>query len=244
MAPRWLFWPGSPQLFVDSSLKLHVDDTSHVLTSGRVSQWTNLVSGGINLGQGNAGQRPTTGTFNGRPVVRFESSGSNSLIQLSGTMADYVTAGEYHAYIIARMHSITAAGTPAYNTHGIWADTAGFLGLYASNYSPNRVSLYNWDTNADFAASTNIDASDWRLFECYHAGGSIGLVVDDDTVITAASGDTDDLTGFFRLGIGWLGGGQFANVSIATVLVYNRELTVGERAQTRAYLAHRWGVTV
>jgi len=84
--------------------------------------------------------------------------------------------------------------------HRIMIDTADDIGIMGR--LGGILYGYNFDTNADFAASSSgaITAGTPYVLEWYHSGGNVGLSINGGTDITTASGNTSSVLGLLAIG--------------------------------------------
>ncbi|HEY3321932.1 MAG TPA: autotransporter-associated beta strand repeat-containing protein, partial [Planctomycetota bacterium] len=191
------------------------------MSGGKVSQWTDRTSNGMNANQGTAASQPTLlyGALNGLPVVDFAAPGSGLWMQFNANIADIRSV-----FWVLKGGSFLLGSTGAYDFHrgGPGNGTGVTDKLWEG--APNNWTSGNIRGGQTYLNGTPVDGTATPLPAAYS-------IVD---VITAGNVQANALCN--DRGIGARIGGQ----QIAEIVIYNSALTDAQRRQNELYLACKW----
>ena len=197
--------------------------SNYILTSGAVSQWSDLSGNGRHLTQSTSSRRPTVKVAekNGLNVIYFD-GGLKGLTTASLTLNNPITI-----FVAVKMYSL-ASYTSIYD--GYNNNEANLAGN-----SGNTIQLYTQGFVGGFSAVTN---TWYRITHSMNGGSSYDRR--NDTVTNTWS-DGSVTMGGLRIGEGD-GGGENGNMDIAEVIVYDRALNTSEVNNINTYLSNKWGI--
>ncbi|MGE5497916.1 MAG: FlgD immunoglobulin-like domain containing protein, partial [Syntrophothermus sp.] len=213
-------------------------DTEVTQTSGRVSLWGNTASATNDASQPTPADQPllVENSMNGQPVIRFDRT-NTEFLYLVAPSALGISNQAYEMFFVARSNTVDVqfligGASERYELHldgdaglrfipnaAIYADKGT-----AGNYTDNKAHLLSARISAA-SAIVRVDGEDGETESGDHtaANNDACLGVGCRTVATSTS--------------------SFLNGDIAEILIYNRVLTSGERADVEAYAAARYGIT-
>lgn len=214
-----------------------------VLTSGMVSQWTDLsgVAPPNNALQATSGNQPTmlTDAINGEDVVSF--NGTNSYMTLTNGLNN-LSSG---ASIFALIRPETASGAETLFTSG----NAGVTDM-VSLQTTGTVATANFNNGATASSvitpSSSLTTNKYQILSVVHNGAaSAGIEVN---AVLKQSGTVQNLATtartVTRLSVNSaLTGSSYWQGRIAELLVYSRGLSSAETAAVNAYLMNRYQLT-
>ncbi|HEY3323481.1 MAG TPA: autotransporter-associated beta strand repeat-containing protein, partial [Planctomycetota bacterium] len=207
---------GGTEFWLDASAA-----TTLSVSGGKVNQWTDRTSNGINAGQGTAASQPTLlyGALNGLPVVDFAAPGSGLWMQLNANITDIRSV-----FWVLKGGSFLLGSTGAYDFHrgGPGNGTGVTDKLWEG--APNNWTSGNIRGGQTYLNGTLVDGTATALPAAYS-------IVD---VITAGNVQANALCN--DRGIAARIGGQ----QIAEIVIYNSALTDAQRRQNELYLACKW----
>lgn len=228
-------WPAAP--FATSGLRAwyRADLGAAPDAAGNIGRWTDLSGSGFHAVQTAPASRPEplANQLNGRPVLRFKGlndvNAPKQCFDLPNLMAG-ATAGEL--FIVARLkdfantynglaHFGTGYGT-IYQPGGLWND-----------FGTADLEFYPRSTDATFTQPHLLNTS-------ISATGDSTLRLNAVETI-ALTGQTVSFRPDPSLGIDRYS--EAFNGDIAEVLVYDRVLTIAERAVVQTYFATKYGIT-
>ncbi|WP_394889552.1 Ig domain-containing protein [Mesorhizobium sp. AaZ16] len=188
--------------------------------SGAVSSWNDQSGSSRHMAQATAGNRPLVATAgpNSRACADFD--GTDDILVSSIAISNFISASAGYLVVSFLADTITANSGDAWSNHAIIEDFGQFLGLQLRNTgSPDTISAYNWDGNADVATRVEINAGTAYVAEWRHEGGNLYVRVNGGTESSVASGNTSSLTGQLRFGgaSAWLDGKIFEVATFSTV---------------------------
>jgi len=199
-----------------------------------VGRWANKGTLGAtaDLLQATAASRPTTGaaTRNGRNVIRFD--GTDDWMQRSFTLGFPTTAFIVFSFnnpFTATQTLLDGVGTG--NTLRL-ATTAQTAFLACTGGVLPQFTLNGWG-----------DIQPWQVASLLVNGAS-SLARRDGTVTANGSGTLGTVTAPSGITLASWGasGSQYADVSIAEVIVFNSALPAADRARVEKYLAIKWAI--
>jgi hypothetical protein len=199
------------------------NSNNYVLTSGAVSQWTDLSGNGRHLTQATSSRRPTVKVAekNGLNVIYFD-GGAKGLTTASLTLNNPITI-----FTVVKMYSLNSYTTIFDGVNNNEANLTGNSG--------SQIQLYTQGFVGGMGASTN---TWYRLTHVMDAGSSFDRR--NDTVTSTWSDGTVTMGGL-RIGEGD-GGGENGNMDIAEVIVYNRALSTSEINTVNSFLSSKWAI--
>ncbi len=226
------------------------DAAAYVLNAGAVESITNKVSGVVTT-QATSTQRPTysaTG-LNGYPCGDYDGAATGD--QFVGTEAAVYTPFNddkpYTLFYVAK-HDVADAIQYVFAAGG--AGTSGFRS-WGTNTTASGVWLGSY--NSSGGAANNVEStvgSDTspHVFEWWGTGGLTSSSRDGgaaDPDAEAQVGGPLTLTKF-SVGVRSRGATEDGDLNglIGEILAWSRELSAAERAQVRAYLGAKWGISV
>jgi hypothetical protein len=219
---------------ISTALWLDAADASTVvLSSGRVSQWSDKSGNNRHATEVTAAQRPvaTANAQNGRNVVEFNPA-SNAFQQL--VLPSQLT-GLGHIFFVAKKNNVNDSNAVSSNFAAGIDVRSVFLGLESgSNFIVQQI------TGSLSTAVRN----QWHVAEIETTGTNASLGI-NGTRTTSADTDTMQVSHI----------GRYANNNITFVNQYSFRGMIGEyiaiasslsttnRQKTEGYLAHKWGLT-
>lgn len=214
-----------------SNLKLWVkSDVGVVLTSGKVSQWSDQSGNNNHLLQASASKRPTvvSADINGKDSILFDGSDDN--MTASFTLAQPETVFLIYKAPTRTVDDYIFDGLNGGNTMGYeYYPAANRLLMYAGSLGPN--------TGTDELA-----ANTYGLATCIFKGASSVLQINNNTQITGSAG-TASPNGISLGGYNF-GGPYFGNISVAELIIMSSAATATERANMKSYVTARYGITM
>jgi hypothetical protein len=215
-----------------SGLKVWLEADSGV-TGSPVSAWASKF-GAVTVTQTpDATARPaiTAAQFpTGAAGVVFD--GTNDFMESATAMSALITAADAEIFAVFKVASFPTDDGAAYNNATVWGDSLAFSGLHFRASSTLAIA-YNWDT-AITTATRTIAANTAYIADQLHTGGNLSLTINNGTPATSTSGNTGGLTGVLRLARAQ--NTVYGPITLGALVIYNRALTSGERAQVYAYL--------
>ncbi|WP_394891006.1 Ig domain-containing protein [Mesorhizobium sp. AaZ16] len=188
--------------------------------SGAVSSWNDQSGNSRHMAQATAGNRPLVATAGPNSIACADFDGTDDILVGSIAISNFISASAGYLVVSFLADTITVNNANAWSNHAIIEDFGQFLGLHLRDTgSPDTISAYNWDGNADVAARVEINAGTANVAEWRHEGGNVYVRVNGGTEASAASGNTQLLTGQLRFGgaSAWLDGKIFEVATFSTV---------------------------
>lgn len=213
------------------------------LDSGTVSQWNDRSGNARHMTQATGASKPAyaSATQNSLNLVTFD--GTNDFLE-SSALSNFISASAFTVLVVVR-HRDTKVGTSdSYNNEAILADDGGYFGLHTNGPSGTgsiQVLGYNWDGNDDKAAAVIGANNVWSVLVYTHGSGTLSLYRNGGTATTAASGDTEDLSGTLELGRSGVVN-LYQEMDLAEVVILSSEVGTSDRQKLEGYAAHRWGL--
>lgn len=205
-------------------------------SSGLVSQWNDKSGAGNHLTQSNSSYRFTTGshTINGKNVL-FAATQQSSFNVPSGLYSLFNS--DWTMFFVKKN---TVFSPDQWYMSGF---SGGYYGLFipSGGGSVRALSKNGAFTNVSSVSVTNNTYQ--QSIGAFKESGYITAFA-DGVLGTPQAADNKTLTGSNVLALGAFGstGGTGISGDIAEVVIYNRSLTVAERAKVDAYLARKWGM--
>jgi hypothetical protein len=244
----------SPALWVDAS-----DETTITESGGAVSQWDNKGSLG-NFTQGTAASQPTTGatTLNGKNVIDFAADHLLST-DSAATFTFLLDGSQYAAFAVVKAGTapnINAAYSwlsteivPPYSYFEWFYDDRSFvsrndqvtheIGITGTIIVQNRLND-TMTANAFHVVSLVADPANATAAARSIQSVDGGTDIAENTATAAPSSTAPNRT----LAIGYAAGGLAFTGSIAEMILVDGTLTAQQIADTEAYLANKWGITL
>jgi len=161
---------------------------------------------------GSATRRPTETTA--FPASRLCADFDGSSDFLSTVAISDLIANSSGAMVISLIiDAVTINDATSYSNHGVMADSAAYMGLYARNFSGVTFYAYNWDGSADQPSTTGAVGTAYVLMWRHH-GGNVYVSLNGGTEVSVASGNTQSLSGTVNLGTG---SGGACNMKVAEI---------------------------
>lgn len=204
----------SPVLWLDAA------DTATITESGgAVSQWDDKSGNGNHVTQGTAAAQPTTGTrtINGVNVLNFD--GVNDVLSNS-----LVTTQPTTSFVVGQFDSIGARdGLIGNSSAAIYQYDGGQLRAFY---------------NAVLATATGL-VGGAQVFTVT-ANSTSSVIRIDGVQRTAGNAGTNGYSAAFNVGLSY----GYLDGAISEIIIVDGTLTAGEIADTEAYLAAKWGITL
>ena len=197
--------------------------SNYILTSGAVSQWSDLSGNGRHLTQSTSSRRPTVKVAekNGLNVIYFD-GGAKGLVTSSLTLNNPITI-----FVVVKMYSLASYTTVYDGVNNNEANLTGNSGTQLQLYTQGFVGGMSVSTNTWYRTT-------WQM------NGSSSYDRRNDTVTNTWSDGSVSMGGL-RIGEGD-GGGENGNMDIAEVIVYDRALNTSEVNTINSYLSAKWGI--
>ncbi len=174
-----------------------------------------------------------TNIIDGKPVLRFDGTDDYMLGAVTST---YITASAYTVFVVAKAIVIDTNNATVYDNDPIYEDEDGDFALLLK--STPTAHLFNWDVTPGDSIELSIATGTFYLFEGRHGGGNLGFRLNGGTESTVASGDTVLAAGSnVRLGTN---AARYANIDIAEMMIFNVDLSSGDKTSLRAYFDGRF----
>lgn len=251
---------GDVQLWLDASDASTITDAG----GGAVSQWTSKDISSKAFVQATAGLRPTTGasTQNGLNVIDFASDWLAS--NLSSSLWSFFHNGT--SYTVFMVASVVGANpdkiVTLMSTNEIAGSSRGAHFFYDDRSSGSRNDQIRHFVSAGSPTFANVDnasANGALTTDAFHlirfsgdpdnatAANRSTIEVDDGGDIknnsTSNAVSTSAPVATLRIGTN-PAGTQLGDLKIAEIIVFSRDLNLGERLAMEEYLADKWGITL
>lgn len=171
--------------------------------------------------------------INGRSAVRFD--GAASKMTSAATLADIMAAGAVTFFLVTKPYDVSNAGQ-----QNILIDSSTRFALY-SGAGASTFQYYNYDGNHDNTIAQAFTNNKITVFSGRHEGGNIYLSQNNGADYSAASGDTDALTG--TLIMAKTGAFAYYNGDIAEIIFFNKVLPSDVRIKIQKGLCKKWGAS-
>lgn len=200
--------------------------TTPAVNDDTIQQWNDQSGNGNNASQGTSANRPTykTGVLNSRPVLRFD--GSNDSIRtgtFSSTLSQPNTVFIVASTNTANMTFIDGLGTS--NRHQFQSASTPSVSAFAGG-------TMSFSRTATFTH---------RLFTIRYNTSSSQILENGTSVATGDVG-THSLTGL-NVGSRFSQDQAFLNGDFAEILIYDTDLSTGNREAVEAYLISKYNLS-
>ena len=204
--------------------------SSVTLTSGFVSQWSDLSGAGRHLTQSVEADRPGTSTIGGKTAIDFD--GSNDYLAVSTDIAPG------SLFCVVEFDVVNALQLPLSNINAAGAA----LQMALINTAQFRITSWDGTTatgrsSAGSVASAGLALVMTMLYQGDSRHSGTNMAGSDTSVRSTQQGI---IVGARRT----TNTGSALNGKMGEVLVYNRALSAAEYARVEGYLARKWGVTL
>jgi hypothetical protein len=140
--------------------------------------------------QGVSIRRPVETTAFPAGVLCADFDGSNSyLTDGVHVFTDFFTVSSAAMVISVIIDAVIANDVISYGNHAVMAETSGYMGLYARNFSGVTFYAYNNDGTEDAPSATGLVGTPYVLMWRHH-GGIVYLSVNGGAEVSVASGNT------------------------------------------------------
>ena len=157
-----------------------------------VEQWHDLSGNENHLSQSISGEKPAFKLDeNNRPKIDFDQSHL-----LGPVLSSLRTGSEHTTFIVFNVDSISTFSDTIYANDAILQSSIGYTGLLLQG---GKIHYYNWPSSAYYASKTvnlgqtNVVAFDWK-------NNTQTLSLNGFESETVSSGETENLTGIFKVG--------------------------------------------
>lgn len=158
-------------------------------------------------------------------------------------LSDWATASAFTLIMALRVEASSSNNGTIYLNEGILTDSSGYMGLLVRNDS-GQVKLigYNYDGNID-AVEANISVNTNYVVVFRHESGNIFLSINNESELSAASGDTGALTGQMETGVNE-DASAYLNGRIGMFKFWNTGNADGNLATEKAAMIADWVLAV
>jgi hypothetical protein len=182
-----------------------------------------LTDGGV------AGRRPavTTAGPNSRACASFD--GSTDYLT-GAALSNFIANNTGYVVVTVMFDAITLNNIGSYTDNCVVGESGGgYMGLFGSNVgSPKRARAYNYDGSEDYASEDVLVEGQFHVMEWRHESGNLYLRVDGGSWSGATvSGNTQVLTGLFRIGFGT--GSGFGDIKVIEAATFSTIPASGEQ---------------
>lgn len=245
-----------------AGLTLHLDAGNDygrlVLVEDKISQWLDISGNENHFSQSAPESRPTTldgeSGINGRRVVRM--NGVNEFLAGGGPISNLITADQHTIFAVAAYHNVQGGDASwVYRNDALYQDvnmgggsgSGAFIGLEAFT-TPEGIKLsshtYDGSSRGDHAIHEYIFLNTPFLSQSKHDGGVLYHRVNGASEVTNPNaGNISSLANTLLLGRNYYQP-RYSNISIASLIIFDRALSPEEIDEVRAYLSDRWGISV
>lgn len=158
----------------------------------------------------------------------------------SRTFDTFFSATAYTTFVSFRIQSDCSNNATIYNNDAIFADTAGYFGLFCkTNAGVTSVTAYNYDTNED-TVSINISQDTDYVAMMRHQGGNLYLSLNNGAESSVASGVTGSLAGAMILGRSGFLATNYTPLIVGEVLFYDTALSGTAFTEIYSYMTDKW----
>jgi len=219
----------------DMKMWLDATDCGHIIEGSRIPLWPDLSGNGNSPANGATFSQPIlrSGFRNGLNVIEWYLGGSQSLNKVF--TAPYA---QPNTMLMVANYTKGATGFFYDSAIGVGTDRHAAFVDYAP--APDVFTMYA-GSSAPTTPSTPYE-NDWHLFNMSYNGAGSVLRIDGVQLGTGDCGSQP--MGSIGLGCAYIQSVTFLKGFTAEFLLYNKELTAGERSDVEQYLADKWGITI
>ena len=161
---------------------------------------------------------------------------SNNAMSVDKTLANVITNSAFTVFGSIYVEAISTNAANFYDNDGILSDSGGFWGVHVKT---GNIVFGNYDGSADqVALAISLATSYYFMFR--HEGGNIYGSLNGGAESSAASGNTQDVTGQPRIGRNFGGSNKFFNGRMGEIAIWNVALTGSDLTDAHAYFAAKW----
>jgi|GEM_PF-3258444 len=216
------------------------DSQSLVVSSSKVSQWTDKSGNGFNASQANVNDRPSwvLSTQKGRDMLRFNGSSSALSVPL-------VVQGNFSLMVVFKTNQGSTLGTQWTQGYGLLdASVSGIQNDFGMSVLNGKLSagVGNPDTTLQGSLNVNDGQAHIAQFTRNQNTGEIQIYLDGNLALSGSGGvqslsdASTMLIGAIRSGTGYFSG------DIGEVIAFDKVLTPLERQRMTFYLQAKWGM--
>ena len=239
-APTTAAIPFVPSMLLNLTLWLDAADSNAFTLSGSsVDTWIDKSGRGNNATQASAGSKPTRVSYGSLNAVDFD--GSDDFLETGKAISVFFLNSSRSIFVVSLARTVATNNTTnAYENDAFLGDRGGYVSLYMRSAGPT-VGSFNW-TGANSIATTSFSLNTLTMFNYTLSSSTVRIRLNGGTVVTAASGNTNNLT--FALDIGRQYNNNAYNLDgqIMEVLIYSQDLSDAQRQIVEGYLAWKWGL--
>jgi hypothetical protein len=198
--------------------------SNYILSSGRVSQWTDLSGNNRHLTQATTARRPEVKVSekNGLDVIYFDGA-QRGLVSQAETLTNPVTI-----FFVVKMYSLASYSSIF---DGINNNEANITGN-----SNNTISIY---TQGFIGGLSPVSTATWYYVTFKLDGANSGNQLNSNAMIDFSDGSVN--LGGLRIGEGD-NGSENAHMDIGEFAIFNRALSTSEIASITSYLSAKWNI--
>lgn len=200
-------------------LTSYIGSSRYTDSSGAVSALNDQTGNARHLTQGTAANRPAVST--GGSASRACAAFDNSNDYMDGVAISALIANNA-GYVIASGIPLTLDTNDTTNypyNDVMFCDTGGYMGAFMR--SGGNAVAYNYDGTQDVAQIGTVSANNPAVIEWRHEGGNIYVRVNGGSWSSAtASGNTQVLTGLFRIGTTF-GNATYTHIKFFEMATFN-----------------------
>lgn len=206
---------------------------------GSTTNWIDQITGTRNYSQGTSGLRPTlhtTGGPNGQSYISFD---SGDIVEFSNTISTILSASQYTMFFVCRPQRDGTNDDPQWCAK-LFGPSNGFVGVSLRNVGAgNKFVLYQFSGSyASVSSTTTYSQNVWYIVECWYDGTDINIKVNNDAVVSAASGNIGSLANNTNVGQEGL------TSDVAGIYFWNEDIGSTNRDSFRSCLGTRFGITL
>jgi hypothetical protein len=223
---------------------------SNWVNNTALTTWSDASGHGIDFTQATGANNPNTRTGGqaGSPYVEFDGT-NDFLVQAAGNLGSLISSTGYTIFIVAHWLTATAISPddPRANDM-ILADDTGKVGF--GLYGTSRPETISYNEYIDgmgmprlsWARSYALDSQPLVFTTC-HSGNLLSTSTaggnGDKAGAIQQSGTVSGTGGTARIGVNY-SGLAYAHLAVYEVIIFNRELNIGERVNIVGYLSHKY----
>jgi hypothetical protein len=196
-----------------------------------------------------ATNKPTwrsTSTGLALPCLDFDGTDDHLPLLVAATgvaklLSDVVTNSTFTFYVAFRVDGVTTNASPslAYNNEAMVADSGGYWGVHLRNQAGvYKIQTYNYSGGTGGANTIElpINLNTNYILKYRHSGGTLGASLNGGAETTTASGNTDAVTGNFKIAHA----SQYFNGRLGQIVAYNTNQSAQDQTDTMTFLSAKW----